>query len=128
MPGQQFCGKIDYIQPLAQDGRTFIARAVIENGNLKLKPGMFGHVIVEPVGVAKQPFIPKAAVQSIDGKTVVFVKSNRGGYHSVPVTLGWQTDDGYFVSGLNAGQLIVTRGSYYVKEQLANRALKKESQ
>jgi membrane fusion protein, heavy metal efflux system len=127
MPAQQFYGKIDYIQPLAQDGRTFVARAVVENGSFKLKPGMFGRVVVEPAGGAKQPFVPNAAVQNIDGKTVVFVKSQGGRFHAVPVTLGRQIDDGYFVSGLNAGQLIVTRGSYYVKEQLASPTGKQEN-
>lgn len=123
LPEQRFTGRVDYIKPLAQDSRTFVARAVLQNSKLMLKPGMFGHVEISQIGGIKQPFVQGLAIQSFEGQQVVFVKLPDGSYQCVPVHLGRRLDDGYFVTGLKPGQQVVTRGSYYIKEQFANRAI-----
>lgn len=120
LPQQVFTGKISYIKPVAQDGRTFVARAVLKNSKFLLKPGMFGHVVLDQPSGNRLPFVPSSAVQSNHDGNVVFVKLSNGLYRSVPVQLGQRTEDGYFVSGVREGQLVVTKGSYYVKEALAN--------
>ncbi len=127
VPQRQFTGKIDYIKPIAQDGRTFVARAIMENAKLRLKPGMFGRVEISRKIDGKEPFVPAAAIQCMNGQNVVFVSSTNGTYRCVPVQLGRRFEDGYFVSGLKSGQHVVTKGSYYVRELLANHSNKVES-
>ncbi len=121
LPNRQFKGHIDYIKPLAQDSRTFVARAILPNDKLSLKPGMFGHVEIEQNGSSQFPFIPTEAVQEIDGKKVVFVKQAKGTYKKTQIQVSNQTTSGYFVSsGLVPGDTIAAKGSYYLKEHLTN--------
>lgn len=121
LPNKQFKGHIDYIKPLAQDSRTFVARAILPNEKLALKPGMFGHVEIEQNGTIRFPFIPAEAVQEIDGKKVVFVKEQTGSYRKTAIQISNQTNAGYFVSsGVTPGDIIAVKGSYYLKEHLTN--------
>lgn len=126
LPQQEFTGKVDYIKPLAQDSRTFVARAVLENFKLRLKPGMFGRVEILEKSGEKLAFVPDSAVQSIEGKSVVFIKEPDGSFQSIAIQIHRRTSDGYFISGVNPGQPVVVRGSYYVKELLSNHSKTQE--
>lgn len=121
IPNHQFKAHIDYIKPLAQDSRTFVARAVLPNPQLLLKPGMFGHVEIEESMHKQLPFIPAQAIQEIDGNKIVFVCLGENTYKPIRVVLGRSSANGFFVNeGLKAGQTIVCKGSYFIKEQLSN--------
>ncbi len=113
-------GRISYIGPVVgEKTRTAIARVVLPNPRGTLRPGLFitGNVVVKEIDISI--LIPKTALQTIDGKTQVFVKTKEG-FEPQTVILGQANKTHVEVtSGLEAGQVIVTKGAFTLKSQLA---------
>jgi cobalt-zinc-cadmium efflux system membrane fusion protein len=76
-----------------------------------------GRVTLSTVPVAI--LVPKTALQTIDEKTVVFVE-DEDGFEPRAVTVG-RTNGTHveIISGLKAGQKIVSAGAFTLKAQLA---------
>jgi len=110
--------KIDYLSPIgASDTQSAIARAVVRNDG-RLRPGLFvmGRVVLSarPVDVA----VRTSALQTLEGKTVVFV---REGEKFVPrdVELGGRDADWVEIMfGLVAGDVYAARNSFVVKAEI----------
>lgn len=113
-------GKVSYVgNLLGEQTRTATARVVIDNPGRAWRPGLFVNVSV--VGVKTQaPVTVKAdALQTLEGKTVVFVKAAEG-FQARPVATG--TSDGTLLQitdGLTAGEQYVATGSFVVKAEQA---------
>lgn len=121
VPNRNFTGQIDYIKPsTAEDNSgTFVARAVLKNADMQLKPGMLGAVCITITGAMTQPFVPEKALQKYGKETFVFVDEGKGRYQKVDIELGPQLEDGYLVtSGLHSGEKIVSDGSFTLKAEL----------
>jgi len=114
-------GRIAYLGEIVDSvSRTVKARVVVENSG-PLRPGMFARadiVVPEPSGTLA---VPRAAVQELDGSTVVFVPDGEGVFRAVPVELGNRIDDDLVLvrSGLEANQKIVGKGSFFLKSELS---------
>lgn len=62
--------------------------------------------------------LPEGAVQSVEGRDVVFVQV-RGGFQAKPVTIGQRSGGRVEVlSGLNPGEVVATEGAFTLKSQL----------
>ncbi|MBW2174553.1 MAG: hypothetical protein JRF64_07935 [Deltaproteobacteria bacterium] len=62
--------------------------------------------------------IPKAAVQKLDGETVVFVKTEEG-FEARPVVTGRSNSIQLeLLSGLNIGETYVTKGAFNLKAKI----------
>ncbi|MBC8215433.1 MAG: efflux RND transporter periplasmic adaptor subunit [Candidatus Marinimicrobia bacterium] len=113
-------GKISYVSPtLDEHTRTATARVVLRNEDGKFRPGQFitGNVVVHQS--IFDVIIPKTALETIDGKSVVFVK-NQNGFEPVAVEIGKENQNNVeIISGLNAGQKYVSEGGFILKAQLA---------
>jgi cobalt-zinc-cadmium efflux system membrane fusion protein len=113
-------GKISYIgQLVGEQTRTATARVVLPNRGGQLRPGLFvtGRVTLGTVPV--QILVPKAALQTIDEKPVVFVK-DEDGFEPRAVTLGRSdVTQVEITSGLEPGQKYVSAGAFTLKAQLA---------
>ena len=120
LPGRTFTGRISYIRPSTGDNsRTFLARVILPNPHLSLKPGMFGPVKIRSVTEESYPFVPDEAVQTYGKQTFVFLDLGGGEYRRQPLELGKQTEGGYLVhSGINVGDRIVTKGSFNLKANI----------
>lgn len=71
-----------------------------------------------PVGLV----VPKSALQTFEGKTVVFVRTDEG-FEPKPVELGRQNGTTVeILSGLTAGQTYAAEGSFTLKAQLSKGA------
>ena len=67
---------------------------------------------------ADRILIPQVAVQELNRKRVVFVPRTDGGFDVREVTVGASVgDDIEVLSGLKAGDTIVTSGSFTLKSQ-----------
>ena len=98
--------------------RTSSARLELNNRNRKLKPGMYVDVSVKLGSVQSNIVIPKTAVQTIEGKLVVFVQK-RDGFQPHTVSLGEEDSENIMIlSGIEAGEGIVTQGSFTLKAEL----------
>lgn len=126
--GQQpFTAKLMSLTPSAdmQTGRL-IARALVDNSNMQLRPNMLVTVAVEQTNTSQLPvvLIKRNAIQQIENKDVVFVvEKNKQGAHFAPhpVTLGEESGDRQWISireGLTQGESYVSDGSFTLKSEL----------
>lgn len=111
-------GKVSYVgNLLGEQTRTAKARVVIANPKLAWRPGLFVNVEMIRGEKSVPVAVQSDAIQTIDGKTVVFVKVDKG-FKVQPVTTG--TSDGRLVEvveGLSAGTAYATTGSFVVKAE-----------
>ena len=111
-------GKVSYVGSLlGEQTRTATARVVIDNPGLAWRPGLFVNVAVVRGRKDAAVTVSAEAIQTIDGKTVVFTKVPKG-FQAQPVTVG--ASDGKSIeilSGLTAGTQYVATGSFVVKAQ-----------
>ena len=101
------------------DTQSALARVVIPNDGLRLRPGLFASGTIT---LAEQPVdlaVRVSALQSIEGRTVVFVR-NGDAFEPRDVETGAR--DGTFaevVFGLMPGDVYAARNSFVVKAELA---------
>jgi membrane fusion protein, heavy metal efflux system len=114
--------RIDYVSPLGtSDTQSSIARAVVANAG-RLRPGLFvtGRVVLSarPVEVA----VRTSALQSLDGKNVVFVR-NGDRFEPREVALGNRDQDWVEVTfGVLPGDVYAGRNSFIIKAELGRAA------
>jgi RND family efflux transporter MFP subunit len=120
LPGRTITSHISYIKPSTEDGSgTFVARAILDNQHLELKPGMLGQVKIENHDVRRLPFVPDEALQKYGNEQFVFVVEPDGTYKKQPVETTKRVGDGFLVDrGVKAGEQIVGKGSFTLKAEL----------
>jgi membrane fusion protein, heavy metal efflux system len=120
--GRRWSGTVSYVAAvLDQATRTLGIRVELENPDGALRPGMFGVIRLAVEGAeAPVPVVPEAAVQTVDGRDVVFVPGQAAGeYRAVPVELGPRADGRVAIrSGLAAGDRVVGEGAFVLKSEL----------
>jgi cobalt-zinc-cadmium efflux system membrane fusion protein len=116
-------GKISYVGPLiGKATRTALARVILPNPDGRLRPGIFITAKVAVDSVKAPIVIPKSALQTVDGKTVVFVKHEEK-FEPQPVKLGRRnTSHVEIAEGLEAGTWYVSRGAFTLKAQMSKGA------
>jgi membrane fusion protein, heavy metal efflux system len=124
-PGRAFTGRVSYIDPRVEPQmRTAQIRIEVKNPGEMLKLGMFVDVTfggATPASVKGQTIalVPRAAVQMIGAKQVVFVATNQQGvFAQREVSAG--TESNGFVpihTGLSAGERTVTEGSFLLRAE-----------
>jgi Cu(I)/Ag(I) efflux system membrane fusion protein len=112
-PGETFQGTISYIYPsLNAEARTVRVRVELPNPGLRLKPGMFGTVILQ-TDSTKRLVIPKEAVLDTGLRQLVFMDRGEGAYAPYPVKLGRRNQDSVEVlEGIKEGDQIVTSANF----------------
>ena len=112
-------GKIVFISPVINpDTRSARVIAGFDNAQLGLRLGSFvmARVTIDerPVGVR----IPRAAVQTIEGKSVVFVRTEAG-FEKREVEVGQQDEDAVeIVFGLFTGEKLAVTNTFLLKAEL----------
>jgi cobalt-zinc-cadmium efflux system membrane fusion protein len=124
-PGEHFSGRVvsigDLIDPQT---RTAAVRCQVANPNARLKLDMLA-MIAFPTSARRAALaVPSDAVQMIEGKTVVFVRSSSSRFSIRPVEAGL-TSEGrtQIIRGLNEGEPVVTKGAFAVKSALLSKEL-----
>lgn len=112
-------GRIAYLEPVVGDKtRSAIARVVLRNSDKQWSPGLFvtAKVIVSTVDVGV--LLPKSAIQSIEGKSVVFVRESEG-FEARAVKIGRQNVSHVEISsGVNPGDRFANKQSFLLKADL----------
>lgn len=117
--GRRSTGRITFVSP-ALDPETKLVPAIASLDN---RGGLWR--VGEPVGTSIQLpggggaiRVPLTAVQTIEGKTVVFVRMSKG-FRATPVTLGAQSGDMVIVTaGLTGRERIAATNSFTLKSAL----------
>ncbi len=123
-PGRSFPGQIVYVGDIVDPAKRAVrARVEIPNSDGVLKPGMFAHALIR-VGSGGPPVVvvPQEALQEVEGRRVVFIPGTQPGEFRVwPVEVGEAIEDGLvtILSGLNAGDRVVTTGAFTLRSELA---------
>ncbi len=85
-----------------------------------LQPGQSLRARITPKGAqsGSRIVLPEAAVQSVEGRDVVFVRQTNG-FQAVPVTVGGRSGGrAEILDGLKPGAVVVTNGAFVLKSQL----------
>jgi membrane fusion protein, heavy metal efflux system len=118
--GGDIKGSISYVAPVgASDTQTALARVVLPNGDGRLRPGLFvtARLVLAKRNVAVA--VRAGAIQTLENKTVVFVRENGDKIEARPVQLG--EADQKFVeikAGLSVGEHYVAENSFVVKAEM----------
>ena len=112
-PGETFQGTISYVYPtLNTEARTVRVRVELPNPGLKLKPGMFGTVMLQ-TDATKRLIVPKEAVLDTGLRQLVFLDRGEGAYAPYPVKLGRRSQDSVEVlEGIKEGDQVVTSANF----------------
>jgi cobalt-zinc-cadmium efflux system membrane fusion protein len=116
-------GRIAYVGPVVGEAtRTAVARVVLPNPKGIWRPGLFVAATVELEEMTVPVAVPDEAVQTIAGRSVVFVAEGDA-FIPRPVVAG-RTDGDWveIVSGLRAGESCVIRNSFILKSELGKGA------
>ncbi len=119
-PGRVFTGRITHIADrIDSASRTAKVRCEVQNRDRELKLEMFATVTIPATGVRSVMAVPETAVQSIDGRSTVFVQCGPDEFAPREVRLGSRTNGWVEVrSGLARGDKIAVQGSFYLKSGL----------
>ena len=109
-PGQPFRGVIDSVDPvLNPETRAATIRAILPNGDKRLKPGMLLTVTIE-AEARTSPAVPELAIVGEGSQSFVFV-IDKDSAKRVAVTTGLRQNGMVEVlSGLQPGQRVITEG------------------
>jgi len=114
-------GHVSYIDPqVSADTRTAKVRIEVPNPSGELRLGMYADVVVTGASGTSTPRIPRNAVQNVGDRTVVYLANPKdpGTFVEREVRLrqasGEQVD---VVSGVQAGDFVVTEGSFFVRAE-----------
>lgn len=118
--GPRIEAKIAYVSPVgSSDTQSALARAVVDNHDLRLRPGLFvsGRILftAKPVSLV----VKSTALQTVEGRTVVFVRVGDR-FEARDVEIGDRDPDHVEIAfGLVEGDVYAAKNSFVVKAELA---------
>ncbi|HEX9368968.1 MAG TPA: efflux RND transporter periplasmic adaptor subunit [Vicinamibacterales bacterium] len=119
-PGLSLPGRVTYVAPVVRpETRTVEVRVEVPNPAGKLRLGMFVTVTLEGIGRPSGTVVPRAAVQTVGALSVVYVALDQsaGLFEERPVVLGEGDQERVSVTGVVAGERIVTAGSFSLRAE-----------
>ena len=116
-------GVIAWVGPQVDEGtRTAKARIELANPDGNYRPGLFVTAKVAVGDSSAGLVVPKGALQTFEGKTVIFVQTDEG-FEPTPVELGRENGTAVeILSGLAPEQTYVSQGAFTLKAQLSKGA------
>ncbi len=118
-PGEQFTGRVRYVEPeVAEQTRTVALKLEVPNPAGKLKSGMYATVVFRPEVAKDAVAIPSQAVLRTGERSVVIVALGDGRFAPREVELGASGEDWVQVlSGLSPGEQIVTSSQFLIDSE-----------
>ena len=119
-PERAFQGQVSYIDPqVSVTTRTAKVRVEVPNPQEELRLGMYATVVLETTNASPVLSIPEAAIQQVGDRQVVYLKTPKPGtFIEREVQTMFRSHDRVEVtSGLRAGDVVVTTGSFFVRAE-----------
>jgi RND family efflux transporter MFP subunit len=120
-PGVVRQGRVSYIDPqVSADSRTARVRVEVPNPRRELRLGMYADIEVAASANQQSLMIPRAAVQNVDDRQVVYVArpGESGKFIEREVRLGGVSgEDVEVLSGIQPGDRVVSKGSFFVRAE-----------
>jgi membrane fusion protein, copper/silver efflux system len=119
LPGDCFEGKVDYLYPeLTQATRTLKVRAVFNNPNLHLRPGMFATAHLRGSTQESVLTVPTETVIKTGTRSIVVVADDAGHFRPAVVRVGAeQGDRSEILEGIQLGQSVVASGQFLIDSE-----------
>jgi cobalt-zinc-cadmium efflux system membrane fusion protein len=120
-PGLTLTGRVSYIDPqLNAQTRTARVRVEVPNRRDELKLGMYAEMQIHETAAPAALSVPRSAVQTIGDRHFVYlaIAGQQGRYIEREVRLASSAGDSVeVVSGLRAGDVVVTKGSFFLRAE-----------
>ncbi len=120
LPGVTFSGPVTYISPfLDPKTRTAEVRLELPNPERRLKPEMFGNVLIKASPRAGATAIPSEGVIRSGRRTLVIVALGEGRFTAREIELGLETGDGWteVTEGLSPGEEVVVSSQFLIDSE-----------
>ena len=118
-PDLRFEGHVEQVGgTLDEATRTARVRVVVDNPDNLLRAGMFARVQLLMPGAAGGLALPEEAVLDDEGRSFVFVRAEGPYFIRRPVTTGRSSEGWVEVSGIDAGDEVVTKGAFLLKSDV----------
>lgn len=130
-PERAVNGRVSYIDPqVSVTTRTAKIRVEVPNPREELRLGMYATVVVETTNAALLLSIPQTAAQQVGDRQVVYLKSHEpGNFIEREIrTVSTSHDRLEVISGLQAGDVVVTTGSFLVRAERERLGLRQLSE
>jgi Cu(I)/Ag(I) efflux system membrane fusion protein len=117
-PGQTFSGMISFISPIIDDAtRTTKARVELGNPDGKLKPNMFASATIKS-SLNETLVVPTSSLIDTGLRKIVFIAQDESTFVKRDIVIG-QESNGFIqvLSGLNAGDVVVTKAAFLIDSQ-----------
>jgi RND family efflux transporter MFP subunit len=123
-PDKTFPGQVFQLgERLDAQTRTLQVRVLVSNPQGLLKPEMFATAELTPQTQQTSVHVPESAVQDLNGKPVVFVRTGSGTFEPREVQVGARIDRQIrILSGLEAGTPVVVNGALLLKAHVLKSA------
>jgi len=125
-PNLTLSGRVSYIDPRVDpQSRTAKVRVEVPNTEGRLRLGMYVTLAFTTPGRERIVVIPRAAVQTMGERQVVFVPApdEEGKFLPRPVEVGPLRGDRVIIrSGVQPGEVVVTEGSFFLRAELLRNA------
>ncbi len=129
-PQETFHGRVDFLGSVVDpQTRSVRVRATVENPAGKLRQGLFVKAqldVPKPQSEARPIVaVPQAALQTLEGRSTVFVEIEPGVFARHHVEVG-HSFEGFteILAGIKAGDVVATEGSFVLKSEFAKASLK----
>jgi Cu(I)/Ag(I) efflux system membrane fusion protein len=117
-PEEQVQGRVAFVVPaLSPETRTTKVRMEFPNPDLRLKPGMYGDVMIRVKGQSVLA-VSREAVLDSGTRTLVFLDRGEGRFEPREIKTG-RTFDGFteVIEGLRTGDTVVTSGTFLIDSE-----------
>lgn len=124
-PGELFSGKVAYVSDMLDPKtRTAKVRCEVANPRARLKLDMFAAVELPTTFDKEAIVVPASAVQQIDGKDTVFIRTTATQFEAREVEIGRSVDGRVeVVRGLASGEAVVAQGGFHLKSIVLGKQL-----
>ncbi|MBI3182102.1 MAG: efflux RND transporter periplasmic adaptor subunit [Myxococcales bacterium] len=122
-PGESFAGKVAFIYPTVDPTtRTLRARLELRNPKLRLRPGMYGDVVLQ-LPAEEGLLAPAEAVVDTGEVQYVFITLDGGRFEPRRVKVGARSGDRVqLLEGVAEGEVVVTTANFLVDSESRLRA------
>jgi Cu(I)/Ag(I) efflux system membrane fusion protein/cobalt-zinc-cadmium efflux system membrane fusion protein len=120
LPGVALSGPVTYIAPfLDPKTRTAEVRLEFPNPDGRLKPEMFGNIVIEAAPRSAATAIPSEAILRSGRRTLAVVALGAGRFAPREITPGLETADGWteVTSGLAPGEEVVVSSQFLIDSE-----------
>jgi cobalt-zinc-cadmium efflux system membrane fusion protein len=119
-PGEVFPGLITFVADVVNPKtRRVTVRCQVPNPEARLKPEMYATILLSAGEPRETLAVPGSAIQEIEGKPLVFVRTGAYDFERRDVTLGLEAEGWVEVrSGVKEGEAVATTGSFLLKSEL----------